>query len=262
SINREERFLEELEKRLADSEKASDAEECCEHLDNLESLLERVNTSLEVDEAALSMDESFVRDSFARLNESRRRLADATRERIAVLSRAVADCERFEKQMADIQQWSLHVSTLLDLRKSGDVSALDVPDEYKSAYESGTLVQELAREFASWTSALDETAVWLEEGDRKRNQRFHDQFTHAKNIFMDLSQKFADFKHPKAFEEKIERVAHRLGDLENTLDDMTGIEAIFCSEAMAEAKSLVKKLIAIEEDIQSLEEGKEQLIQV
>ncbi|KAK6730498.1 hypothetical protein RB195_007138 [Necator americanus] len=251
SINREERFLEELEKRLADSEKASDAEECCEHLDNLESLLERVNTSLEVDEAALSMDESFVRDSFARLNESRRRLADATRERIAVLSRAVADCERFEKQMADIQQWSLHVSTLLDLRKSGDISALDVPDEYK----------ELAREFASWTSALDETAVWLEEGDRKRNQRFHDQFTHAKNIFMDLSQKFADFKHPKAFEEKIERVAHRLGDLENTLDDMTGIEAIFCSEALAEAKSLVKKLIAIEEDIQSLEKGKEQLIQ-
>ncbi|KIH49212.1 hypothetical protein ANCDUO_20714 [Ancylostoma duodenale] len=80
------------------------------------------------------MDESYVRDSFARLNESRRRLADATRERIAKLSRAVADCERFEKQMADIQQWSAHVSTLLDLRKSGDVSALDVPDEYKVCY--------------------------------------------------------------------------------------------------------------------------------
>lgn len=100
-------------------------------LQNLENLLERVDTSLEVDEELLAMDESYVRDSFARLNDSRRRLADATRERIASLSRAVADCERFEKQMADIQQWSAHVSTLLDLRKSGDVSALDVPDEYK-----------------------------------------------------------------------------------------------------------------------------------
>ncbi|EPB65181.1 hypothetical protein ANCCEY_15756, partial [Ancylostoma ceylanicum] len=131
TISNEERLLEQLEKRLADSEKASDAEECCEHLDNLESLLERVDTTLDVDDEILSMDESYVRDSFARLNDSRRRLADATRERIASLSRAVADCERFEKQMADIQQWSAHVSTLLDLRKSGDVSALDVPDEYK-----------------------------------------------------------------------------------------------------------------------------------
>ncbi|VDM85730.1 unnamed protein product, partial [Strongylus vulgaris] len=130
SISNEERLLEQLEKGLADSEKASDAEECCEHLDNLESLLEKVSKSLEVDEEILSMDESYVRDSLARLNESRQRLTDATRERIAALSRAVADCERFEKQMADIQQWSAHVSTLLDLRKSSDVSALDVPDEY------------------------------------------------------------------------------------------------------------------------------------
>ncbi|KAK6057093.1 hypothetical protein COOONC_05392, partial [Cooperia oncophora] len=132
SISNEERLLEQLEKRLADSERASDAEECCEHLDNLENLLEKISSSLEIDEeATTSMDESFVRDSYARLNESRRRLADATRERIAELSRAVADCERFEKQMADMQQWSSHVSSLLDLRKSGDVSALDVPDEYK-----------------------------------------------------------------------------------------------------------------------------------
>ncbi|KIH49137.1 hypothetical protein ANCDUO_20789, partial [Ancylostoma duodenale] len=78
---------------------------------------------------------------------------------------------------------------------------------------------------------------------------------------MELSQKFADFKHPKGFEEKIERIVHKLGDIENSLDDMTGIEAIFCSEALGEAKSLVKKLIAIEEDVNSLEKGKEQLIQ-
>ncbi|PIO59785.1 hypothetical protein TELCIR_18740, partial [Teladorsagia circumcincta] len=154
SISNEERLLEQLEKRLADSERASDAEECCEHLDkidryplqNLENLLEKISSSLEIDEEATSMDESFVRDSYARLNESRRRLADATRERIAELSRAVADCERFEKQMADMQQWSSHVSSLLDLRKSGDVSALDVPDEYK----------ELAKEFSTWSKTLDD----------------------------------------------------------------------------------------------------------
>ncbi|KAJ1367752.1 hypothetical protein KIN20_028735 [Parelaphostrongylus tenuis] len=100
---------------------------------NLESLLEKVDSPLEVDESSVpSMDDSFVRESYTRLNEARRRLAEATRERIAALSRAVADCEHFEKQMADIQQWSNTVSTLLDLRKSSDVSALDVPDEYKA----------------------------------------------------------------------------------------------------------------------------------
>ncbi|VDM85264.1 unnamed protein product, partial [Strongylus vulgaris] len=106
---------------------------------------------------------------------------------------------------------------------------------------------ELAREFATWSTALEKTASWLEEGERKNNERFHDQFAHAKNIFADLSQKFADFKHPKAFEEKLERTIHKLSDIENSLDDMTGIEAIFCADALTEAKSLVKKLIAIEE---------------
>ncbi|XGW20200.1 hypothetical protein V3C99_003761 [Haemonchus contortus] len=251
AISTEERLLEQLEKRLTDSERPSDAEECCEHLDNLESLLEKVSSPLEVGEEATSMDESFVRDSFARLNESRQRLAEAARERIAELSRAVADCERFEKQMADMQQWSSHVSSLLDLRKSGDVSALDVPDEYK----------ELAKEFASWSKTLDDIAVWLEEGERRNNERFHDQFAHAKNIFSELSQKFADFKHPKSFVEKLDRTVHKLDDVENSLDDMTGIEAIFCSESLDEARLLVKKLITLEEDVHSLEKGKEQLIQ-
>ncbi|PIO67896.1 hypothetical protein TELCIR_10339 [Teladorsagia circumcincta] len=181
-------------------------------LQNLENLLEKISSSLEIDEEATSMDESFVRDSYARLNESRRRLADATRERIAELSRAVADCERFEKQMADMQQWSSHVSSLLDLRKSGDVSALDVPDEYK----------ELAKEFSTWSKTLDDIGVWLQEGERQNNERFHDQFTHAKNTFSELSQKFADFKHPKSFVEKLERTVHKLDDIENALDDMTG----------------------------------------
>uniref|UniRef100_A0A0K0CWG6 BAR domain-containing protein n=1 Tax=Angiostrongylus cantonensis TaxID=6313 RepID=A0A0K0CWG6_ANGCA len=82
---------------------------------------------------------------------------------------------------------------------------------------------------------------------------------------MELSQKFANFKHPRAFEEKLERTFHKLGDIEISLDDMTGlslgIEAVFCSETLDDAKRLVKKLISIEEDVHSLEKGKEQLIQ-
>ncbi|KJH51156.1 hypothetical protein DICVIV_02717 [Dictyocaulus viviparus] len=183
-ISVEERLLEELEKRLTESEQASDAEECCEHLDNLENLLEKINTPLKMDNSSLTtMDESFVRESYARLNEARQRLADATRERIAVLSRAVADCEHFEKQMADIQQWSNTISTLLDLRKSSDISALDVPDEYKSAFESGNFVQELEKEFNSWSNTLDEIDVWLDEDERRHNRRFHDQFDHAKDSY-------------------------------------------------------------------------------
>lgn len=119
-------------------------------LQNLETLLEKVSTSLELDEEVPSMDESYVRDSYARLNESRQRLAAAARERIDALSRAVADCERFEKQMADMQQWSSHVSSLLDLRRSGDVSALDVPDEYKvgrSPLPSGEVVRDLGASY-------------------------------------------------------------------------------------------------------------------
>lgn len=119
-------------------------------LQNLETLLEKVSTSLELDEEVPSMDESYVRDSYARLNESRQRLAAAARERIDALSRAVADCERFEKQMADMQQWSSHVSPLLDLRRSGDVSALDVPDEYKvgrSPLPSGEVVRDLGASY-------------------------------------------------------------------------------------------------------------------
>ncbi|VDM57844.1 unnamed protein product [Angiostrongylus costaricensis] len=234
----------------------------CDDFQNLESLLEKVDSPLEVDESSIpSMDELFVRESYLRLNETRRRLADATRKRIAALSRAVADCEHFEKQMADIQQWSSTVSTLLDLRKSSDVSALDVPDEYKAEVPFH-LFQELAREFEIWSTTLEEIGDWLQQGERRDNERFHDQFTHAKNTMMELSLKFANFKHPRAFEEKLERTFHKLGDIEISLDDMTGIEAVFCSETLDDAKRLVKKLISIEEDVHSLEKGKEQLIQV
>ncbi|KAK5973081.1 hypothetical protein GCK32_018111, partial [Trichostrongylus colubriformis] len=121
--------------------------------------------------------------------------------------------------------------------------------------------QELSKEFSTWSKTLNDVGEWLEEGERKNNERFHDQFTHAKNTLSELSQKFADFKHPKSFVEKLERTVHKLDDIENALDDMTGIEAIFCSESLGEARCLVKKLITLEEDVHSLEKGKEQLIQ-
>ncbi|KAK6057092.1 hypothetical protein COOONC_05391, partial [Cooperia oncophora] len=123
------------------------------------------------------------------------------------------------------------------------------------------LFQELAKEFSTWSRTLDDIGVWLQEGERQNNERFHDQFAHAMNTFSELSDKFAEFKHPKSFVEKLERTVHKLDDIENALDDMTGIEAIFCAESLDEARCLVKKLITLEEDVRSLEKGKEQLIQ-
>uniref|UniRef100_A0A1I7XHC6 Dystrophin n=1 Tax=Heterorhabditis bacteriophora TaxID=37862 RepID=A0A1I7XHC6_HETBA len=102
--------------------------------EHLENLLDKVNSNDELEDALSSMDESFVRESYARLSDTREKIANRARDRIAALSKAVEECERFEKNMADLQNWAGQMNSLLAMRRATDICALDVPEEYKVCF--------------------------------------------------------------------------------------------------------------------------------
>lgn len=53
------------------------------------------------------------------------------RTRITELNASIQKWEQFETLLAKFREWHDHVDVILSCRASDDVSALDVPDEYK-----------------------------------------------------------------------------------------------------------------------------------
>lgn len=59
------------------------------------------------------------------------RTVTRAKERIGELECAIRGCEQFESSLAECQAWCNHVQLILSCRAANDVSALDVPHEYK-----------------------------------------------------------------------------------------------------------------------------------
>ncbi|VDN41820.1 unnamed protein product [Gongylonema pulchrum] len=53
------------------------------------------------------------------------------KDRIEELETAIHNCEQFDSSLAECQAWCNHVQLILSCRAANDVSALDVPHEYK-----------------------------------------------------------------------------------------------------------------------------------
>lgn len=53
------------------------------------------------------------------------------KERIEELEAAIHNCEQFDSSLTECQAWCNHVQLILSCRAANDVSALDVPHEYK-----------------------------------------------------------------------------------------------------------------------------------
>ncbi|CAI4222409.1 unnamed protein product [Auanema sp. JU1783] len=261
ALSNQERILEKLEKTLIASESATDAEECCEHLDNLENLLDKVKEEDQLESVIASMDESFVRESYARLSDTREKIAKRAESRVVELGKAVKECEHFEQKMSSFQSWAGVMQSLLHSRRAADVCALDVPEEYKPAFESGNLVQVLSKEFELWEKTLNELSSWLNDDEKKNNERMQAQRDHSKKMFTSLKEQFGEFKQPKSFSERLDRTLRNLSDVENALDDLTGIDVSTCPDALLEARRLFRQVKEIEDDLPALEKGKQDLIQ-
>ncbi|PAV67347.1 hypothetical protein WR25_12082 isoform D [Diploscapter pachys] len=250
AISDEERLLEKLQQCIEASEKATDAEEFCEHLDALESLLEKVTVqSVELEQATADMDEPFQRENVAKLAANKEKMTAKARDRVVALTKAVEECEKFERSMAELQKWAAHMGPLLSSRRASDITASDVPQEYR----------EISKEFKKWEETLADLNKWLNEGERRDNERLRAQYEHATITFNELRTKFNEFKQPKTFEEKLERTTAKLNSIENSIDELTGIKASDAGDGAVIAGRIARDLKEIDEDLKSLLQGNEKL---
>lgn len=65
------------------------------------------------------------------LREQRHDILEQAKGRIEQLETAIRNCEQFDSSLTECQAWCTHVQLILSCRAANDVSALDVPHEYK-----------------------------------------------------------------------------------------------------------------------------------
>ncbi|UMM14948.1 hypothetical protein L5515_002569 [Caenorhabditis briggsae] len=241
-----EEALNEIKSAIEKKQESLDAETAAESLDHLESSLDNIS-SLFGEIGSLPMDEDS-RGKLTKLTEAKDAIAQKANETLAVLSRTVSECEDFEKQIMLFQNWSARIGFLLQARKSADISAFDIPHEY----------HKLSREFEDWTQKLKEmNSLAMEKEDAVR---MREQLNHANETMTELCRKFNEFKRPKGFEEKLEKVLITLSNVEMGLDDTTGIDGAECGGALMEVRALVRMLDGAQEKWKDLSENREQLV--
>ncbi|TKR92162.1 hypothetical protein L596_006870 [Steinernema carpocapsae] len=256
-------LVNELREGLKASEAAADAEELSEHLDNLERLIDGLSSEgVDSELDSLSMEESFMRDSVDRLRTERGAAVERAKERVSRLHDAISQCEAFEQQLCNCQSWCNHMHHILNLRISADIHALDVPHEYKDAYVAGTLLEQMSQEFDEYESLLQDLAVFIEQNKNQwsSSDRLQLQLEHATNQLNELRVKFEQFKQPVLFDDRLDRVLRELGDLENSIDDLTGIKAENCEYSLLHAMQLQKSVENASESISELESSKDSLL--
>ncbi|KAF1771469.1 hypothetical protein GCK72_003295 [Caenorhabditis remanei] len=252
-----EEALNEIKSAIESKRESLDAETAAESLDHLESSLDNIS-SLFGEIGSLPMDENS-RRKLTKLAEAKDEIAAKANEALAHLSRTVSECEDFEKQIMLFQNWSVRIGFLLQARKSADISAFDIPHEYhEDLGNEAELIPKLSREFEEWSAKLKEmNSLAMEKEDAVR---MREQLDHANDSMTELRRKFNEFKRPKGFEEKLEKVLTTLSNVEMGLDDTTGIDGAECGGALMEVRALVRMLDGAQEKWKDLTETREQLI--
>ncbi|EFP12235.1 CRE-DYS-1 protein [Caenorhabditis remanei] len=252
-----EEALNEIKSAIESKRESLDAETAAESLDHLESSLDNIS-SLFGEIGSLPMDENS-RQKLTKLAEAKDEIAAKANEALAHLSRTVSECEDFEKQIMLFQNWSVRIGFLLQARKSADISAFDIPHEYhEDLGNEAELIPKLSREFEEWSAKLKEmNSLAMEKEDAVR---MREQLDHANDSMTELRRKFNEFKRPKGFEEKLEKVLTTLSNVEMGLDDTTGIDGAECGGALMEVRALVRMLDGAQEKWKDLTETREQLI--
>lgn len=61
--------------------------------------------------------------------------------------------------------------------------------------------------------------------------------------------RFVDFKQPIGMEERAERLLREVFDMENSVDELTGVQAENCKQALDLAKEINRRLAKVSEHI-------------
>ncbi|MFH4982541.1 hypothetical protein AB6A40_009250 [Gnathostoma spinigerum] len=173
------------------------------------------------------------------------------RQRITTLETAVKGCEQFDASLAECQAWCDHVQVILSCRAANDITAFDVPHEYQIAFASSSLVSQLQAEFDDFERCIESLRdfVLKAKDEWGGSNRFQLQLNHLIDQRDQLVNSFNEFKQPIRLEEKAERLSREVIEIENTLDELTGLNANECAEALGTAKHLQRRIVQANTDL-------------
>ncbi|KAL3998482.1 EF hand family protein [Acanthocheilonema viteae] len=250
------RNLDELRRAINASRDATDAEEFSEHLYNLEHLCEAMETADKELEDLSRINERMGRD-LVHVREQRHDVLVQAKERIEELEAAIHSCEQFDSSLTECQAWCNHVQLILSCRAANDVSALDVPHEYKNAFSNGTLIAQLQKEFDDFEYCIRDLREFVVKNtsDWGTPNRLQLQLDHITNQFEDLMARFVEFKQPIGLEERAERLSREISDMENSVDELTGVQAESCKQALDHTNEIARRLAMARTHLEELAES-------
>uniref|UniRef100_A0A183C715 Calponin-homology (CH) domain-containing protein n=1 Tax=Globodera pallida TaxID=36090 RepID=A0A183C715_GLOPA len=262
-LTTKEEIVQELELAIrASFESATDAEELSEHLDNLERLLDRMNS---LDEEAAEEAHLHFLQSFCTLPDKTRgdALANAVQERCAQLRNAVTRCEHFERKLCKMQGWCTLIHQILNQRFAPDTSALEVPHEYKDAQRTGSLFKQVDKEFVEFDALVNELEQYIGQSkfEFASTERLRLQLNHANEQIEQLRSKYGEFKQPITLYEKMERIQKQLEEANSSMKDLNEeIQVIKRWEKLNEwVEQREKVLDEIEKLLEQYEQNSEDL---
>uniref|UniRef100_A0A1I8EJT8 Calponin-homology (CH) domain-containing protein n=1 Tax=Wuchereria bancrofti TaxID=6293 RepID=A0A1I8EJT8_WUCBA len=227
------RNMDELRRAIDASRDATDAEEFSEYLYNLEHLCETMETADKELENLSGINERMAKD-LNHVREQHHEVLVQAKERIEQLEAAIHNCEQFDSSLTECQAWCNHVQLILSCRVANDVSALDVPHEYK----------QLQKEFNDFEYCINDLREFVVKNtsDWGTPNRLQLQLDHITNQFEDLMARFAEFKQPIGLEERAERLSREISDMENSVDELTGVQAESCKQALDHTNEITRRL--------------------
>uniref|UniRef100_A0AC35U142 Dystrophin n=1 Tax=Rhabditophanes sp. KR3021 TaxID=114890 RepID=A0AC35U142_9BILA len=242
-------LVDKLEKCVNASSDASDAEELSEYLDQLEHLIDKikkVSSQLEV-----PSDSTTFKTEIEAFIVKRETVIGSANRRITTLKNAVTSCDNYENQLCKFQNWCMNVGHILEKRISDDVYASSVPHEYR----------QIAKEFNDNQLFLKELDTFIEKSKSQfqSNDRLRVLFEHSTKQLNELRTKFEEFKRPVMFNDAINKILRRLGEIENTVDDLFGCDVESVEYNLKHCNHLIAELTQISHQLKDLEAKKSYL---
>ncbi|KAI3422321.1 hypothetical protein GPALN_012844 [Globodera pallida] len=265
-LTTKEEIVQELELAIrASFESATDAEELSEHLDNLERLLDRMNSLDE--EAAEEGTFTLLTEQSGNISQILRTrgdaLANAVQERCAQLRNAVTRCEHFERKLCKMQGWCTLIHQILNQRFAPDTSALEVPHEYKDAQRTGSLFKQVDKEFVEFDALVNELEQYIGQSkfEFASTERLRLQLNHANEQIEQLRSKYGEFKQPITLYEKMERIQKQLEEANSSMKDLNEeIQAENCEFFVLHARQIAVQLQDLGSECAACEVARDTLI--
>ncbi|XP_073972479.1 dystrophin, isoforms A/C/F/G/H-like isoform X9 [Rhodnius prolixus] len=209
-------WLDKLEKRLRKSPKsAADAEEISQDLDDLENYIRnhpevRVERIEEFGKGLVDdhvMETSIQQDMNAVALRWKQLCKEAT-DRTHLLEISVEEAQQSETNIAKFQEWLDHVHAQIISRIDNDLTSDDLPDD----------VQRLLDEFEKQANTLkemeDEVKHYEAEGKVEAASRLQEQMVLLKNRFMEVMERFEEWRSSNNVEPRLCRALRELRGVE------------------------------------------------